>query len=298
MKDLYKLLGVSQYSDLETVKQAYHRMAKEYHPDQYRNSSEREYAENIFKEISNAYEILGNEKNKSKYDQLLKMSTKGIDIPSFMQNSKETYHEVHEPRKTTMPPKRKTVKNLIVAGGISIVLAISGCALAGSKTGTPLENTNTISMDTTTMDNSIENNIDNNTDLTVSYDSYTTLDEVKTIEAGDTLSAYALEYGTSVEELKEINHLTSDKIIAGDTITLERHVKDSDLAKYTMEKEAIAGQTAEMIANANHTDVKTLENLNKDAVNVYGYITTSHIVVPNFASFTNTNTSATNSITK
>lgn len=65
-QDLYKILNVSQSATREQIKKAYRDLAKKYHPD--RNSGNKE-AEQKFKEISGAYDILGDEKKRAQYDQ-------------------------------------------------------------------------------------------------------------------------------------------------------------------------------------------------------------------------------------
>ncbi|MCS7297508.1 MAG: molecular chaperone DnaJ [Bacteroidia bacterium] len=64
-KDYYAILGVGRDADLETIKRAYRRLALQYHPD--RNPGNRE-AEERFKEISEAYEVLSDPEKRRQYD--------------------------------------------------------------------------------------------------------------------------------------------------------------------------------------------------------------------------------------
>ncbi|XP_061887967.1 dnaJ homolog subfamily B member 5-like [Entelurus aequoreus] len=64
-KDFYKVLGVSQDSNEDELKKAYRKMALKFHPDK---NSEAD-AEDRFKEIAEAYEILTDPKKRSIYDQ-------------------------------------------------------------------------------------------------------------------------------------------------------------------------------------------------------------------------------------
>ncbi|MCS6790276.1 MAG: J domain-containing protein [Bacteroidia bacterium] len=64
-KDYYSILGVSRDADIETIKRAYRRLALEYHPD--RNPGNKE-AEEKFKEISEAYEVLSDPDKRRRYD--------------------------------------------------------------------------------------------------------------------------------------------------------------------------------------------------------------------------------------
>jgi len=63
--DLYKVLGVSKSATASELKSAYRKLALQYHPD--KNKSKE--AEEKFKEINQAYEILGNEQKRKQYDQ-------------------------------------------------------------------------------------------------------------------------------------------------------------------------------------------------------------------------------------
>lgn len=65
-KDYYKILGVERHADQETIKKAFRRLAAKFHPD--RNPDPR--AEEQFKEINEAYEVLGDAQKRAKYDQL------------------------------------------------------------------------------------------------------------------------------------------------------------------------------------------------------------------------------------
>lgn len=65
-RDYYEVLGVSKDADQETIKRAYRKLAKKYHPDM--NPGD-EAAADKFKEASEAYAVLGNEEKRRKYDQ-------------------------------------------------------------------------------------------------------------------------------------------------------------------------------------------------------------------------------------
>lgn len=66
MKDYYNILCVNKSSNKEEIKTAYKKLALKYHPD--KNIDNKEEAENKFKEISEAYEILSDEEKKYNYD--------------------------------------------------------------------------------------------------------------------------------------------------------------------------------------------------------------------------------------
>lgn len=65
MKDYYQILGVSRDADPKTIKSAYRRLIMKYHPD--KNSEPG--AEEKFKEIQKAYDVLSDVNKKAQYDQ-------------------------------------------------------------------------------------------------------------------------------------------------------------------------------------------------------------------------------------
>ena len=64
-KDYYKILGVEKSATADEIKSAFRKLAKKYHPDLNPNNEE---AEKKFKEINEAYEVLGDEKKRKTYD--------------------------------------------------------------------------------------------------------------------------------------------------------------------------------------------------------------------------------------
>ncbi|UCG24994.1 MAG: J domain-containing protein [Chloroflexota bacterium] len=66
-RDYYRILGVEKSATEKDIKRAYRKLARQYHPD--KNPDDKS-AEEKFKEINEAYEVLGNAENRTKYDQL------------------------------------------------------------------------------------------------------------------------------------------------------------------------------------------------------------------------------------
>lgn len=66
-KDYYKILGVGKNATQKEIKDAYRKLARRHHPDANPNTPD---SEEKFKEISEAYEVLGDAKKRKEYDQL------------------------------------------------------------------------------------------------------------------------------------------------------------------------------------------------------------------------------------
>jgi curved DNA-binding protein len=69
MKDYYQALGVSKDASQEEVKKAFRGLASLYHPDH--NPQSQKQAEEKFKEINEAYQVLGDEHKRRQYDYLI-----------------------------------------------------------------------------------------------------------------------------------------------------------------------------------------------------------------------------------
>ncbi len=66
MKDYYQTLGLPDNAGQEEIKSAFRRLALKYHPDT--SSDEKELAEENFKEINEAYYVLGDKSKRQLYD--------------------------------------------------------------------------------------------------------------------------------------------------------------------------------------------------------------------------------------
>jgi len=74
IKDLYKTLGVAKGANEKDIKKAYRKMAMKFHPDKNKSAG----AEEKFKGIAEAYEILSDPKKKEIYDQYGYEGLKGV----------------------------------------------------------------------------------------------------------------------------------------------------------------------------------------------------------------------------
>ncbi len=73
-KDYYAILGVDKKADAPTIKKKYRSLARELHPDKTKGDKK---LEDKFKEVSEAYEILGDDKKRAEYDQAREMFKSG-----------------------------------------------------------------------------------------------------------------------------------------------------------------------------------------------------------------------------
>jgi curved DNA-binding protein len=65
-KDYYSILGLTKTASADEIKKSFRRLARKYHPDMNPNNKE---AEAQFKQVSEAYEVLGDPEKRQKYDQ-------------------------------------------------------------------------------------------------------------------------------------------------------------------------------------------------------------------------------------
>lgn len=73
-KDYYQILGVSKDADDATLKKAYRKLARELHPDQNKSAD----AEEKFKAVSEAYDVLSDSKKRAEYDQIRTYGAQGM----------------------------------------------------------------------------------------------------------------------------------------------------------------------------------------------------------------------------
>ena len=77
-KDFYKTLGVSKGASADEIKKSYRKLARKYHPDANEGDPK---AEARFKEISEAYTVLSDEKRRKEYDEARSLFGGGMRMP-------------------------------------------------------------------------------------------------------------------------------------------------------------------------------------------------------------------------
>jgi molecular chaperone DnaJ len=77
-KDYYQVLGVAKNASAAEIKKAYRKLAQQYHPDANQGNPE---AEARFKEISSAYDVLGDVEKRKRYDEVREMGAGGFGGP-------------------------------------------------------------------------------------------------------------------------------------------------------------------------------------------------------------------------
>lgn len=97
----YEILQVDKKASQEVIEKAFKVLAKKYHPDA-QPEEKKEWAEQQFKELNNAYEVLSNIEKRAEYDNTLIDDTISLEL---MQNMKEFQEELIE--------KNKHLSNLV-----------------------------------------------------------------------------------------------------------------------------------------------------------------------------------------
>ena len=91
-RDLYEVLGISKTADEKAIKKAYRKLAKKYHPDM--NPGDKT-AEQKFKEVTDAYNILSDPEKRKLYDQYGHAAFDGTGAESEFYKNYQNYGGNH-----------------------------------------------------------------------------------------------------------------------------------------------------------------------------------------------------------
>ncbi|NEQ76694.1 MAG: molecular chaperone DnaJ [Okeania sp. SIO2C9] len=91
-RDYYEILGVSRTADKEELKRAYRRLARKYHPDVNKEPG----AEENFKEINRAYEVLSDQEMKARYDRFGEAGVSGAGAQGFSTDFSDSFADIFE----------------------------------------------------------------------------------------------------------------------------------------------------------------------------------------------------------
>ena len=115
-KDFYKVLGVAKDADQAAVKKAYRKLARENHPDGHPGDKA---AEDRFKAVAEAYDVVGDAEKRKKYDEMRSMFAGAVPAASRVASPVASVADAPRvvPRASTSPTCSATCSTAVAAGG-------------------------------------------------------------------------------------------------------------------------------------------------------------------------------------
>lgn len=292
----YEILGVSPTATEQEIKKAYREKGKIYHADSNINLSqeEQEKMKEKFIEVHDAYKILSDKSKRSQFDLELAyheyMKKDKVDLnPIFNfetnRGNVNVYPGMKKYSKTNKNDDNLKVVRKIVRTGkqLAKLMTLILLLVLVTKYSDEIKTQFNTVIDKLTED---ESDIKTTEDLT-EYKSIISLKRMYTVQAGDTLSELAEDANITEEELRNCNDMRKDDLLQYKAeIMIPYHITSDNLEYYT--KTVPYEGNIKDFAEANETDVKTLEKLNKEAIirdeniSSVAIVLGDSLVVPNF----------------
>lgn len=312
MKNYYDILGLDNNCTKEEIKQAFRSLVKKTHPDNITemSSEQKQKITTKFLEINTAYNILSDENKRAIYNQRYQnyLNNQKEQAKTKTPKNNKTFTKRHKATDKKLNRKQaefsSAISFQIFRGTVhvcsEILFRTENLILKKEDNISKYLKRNLLTLATITLCSGVvfsANDASNKTkEESISQENtYTSIDEyysnniklnrVHIIKAGDTLSQFAYDSGTTEESLSRINDIENGRIYYKDTIEIPYYVNRDDLNYYTDEVE-YPGNNLSDFAKEYETDVETLEKLNEDKiikVNDSYYSTSSNnLVVPRF----------------
>lgn len=127
MKNYYFILSLTSYASEREIKQAYRKLALQFHPD--KNASPG--AEAIFKEVNEAYEVLGDPLRKAVYDQMLRgeVATEEVDVSEPPRKHRDPRYRPQPRAAAARRPSKREELLALMASNLRYALLVSKLTL-------------------------------------------------------------------------------------------------------------------------------------------------------------------------